>query len=355
MQIRSFVTIFAAIIFASGPANAAGFGINEHGARPLGMGNAFTAIANNPSAVFFNPAGLVQLKGLQLEAGISLLVPQTTYTTANPVSGNVMDVDSKTLAFPIPAAYASYRIHERVSIGIGMYSPFGMGIEWPDTVQDNGTQTSWWGRDIVQTVDLKTAYFNTSVAVKLSPHVFLGAGLNVVQGAVTMQRAIVSSENVSDDIHVRLSGQKVSFGGTGGILINAVPKLLNVGLSYRSGVPFTFEGIAAFTKNGDPNQVPAGLRTKLKDGKVETSINMPHTFSLGLAAFPIENLSVGFALDITTWSSFQELAITFVDSPDLSTTQPENWHNTMALRLGAEFQILHNLPARLGFVFDQSP
>ena len=36
-----------------------GFAINEHGTKAVGMGGAFAAQADDPTAIFYNPAGIV--------------------------------------------------------------------------------------------------------------------------------------------------------------------------------------------------------------------------------------------------------------------------------------------------------
>lgn len=43
------------------------------GAAALGMGGAFVAVANDLSAIYWNPAGLSQLKGLHVQADYALL------------------------------------------------------------------------------------------------------------------------------------------------------------------------------------------------------------------------------------------------------------------------------------------
>jgi long-chain fatty acid transport protein len=50
---------------------AGGFQINEHSARAMGMAGAFTGLANDASAVYFNPAGITQLSGTNFLAGVT--------------------------------------------------------------------------------------------------------------------------------------------------------------------------------------------------------------------------------------------------------------------------------------------
>jgi long-chain fatty acid transport protein len=54
---------------------ASGFTIYEQGVRALGRGGAFAATADDPTAIFFNPAGIGQLKGTHFTSGLSAIEP----------------------------------------------------------------------------------------------------------------------------------------------------------------------------------------------------------------------------------------------------------------------------------------
>lgn len=58
-----FLLVFAVLLFSQPTAANAVF---YDGIRPLGMGNAFTAVADDENAVFYNPAGLSLMSGFQL-------------------------------------------------------------------------------------------------------------------------------------------------------------------------------------------------------------------------------------------------------------------------------------------------
>ncbi len=47
-----------------------GFRIADQGAEATARGNAFTATADNPSAVFYNPAGITELSGTRALLGV---------------------------------------------------------------------------------------------------------------------------------------------------------------------------------------------------------------------------------------------------------------------------------------------
>jgi long-chain fatty acid transport protein len=334
---------------------AAGFGITEHSARAMGMAGAFTAVADAPSAIHFNPAGLATLEGLQLEGGVTMIAPQSRYTGTEPKLGLEATVSAPRDLHWVPNLHASWRLHERVAVGLGLTFPYGLGARWPTTVQVGGGERPWWGRDLVQEINLQTMYLTPTVAVQLHPRILVGAGASVVKGAVTLRRALVFSDALEDDVDVKLSGDGWSVAATAGLLVKVLPELLNVGVSFRSGASFTFGGQAAFTRGGSGAAVPASLRTRLIDGPVEAPLQTPHVWSLGVALFPLRSLTVAASAELTGWSSYDQLEIRFTEHEELSTSEPKEWKDTLTARIGAEYRVLPRLPLRVGFIFDQSP
>jgi long-chain fatty acid transport protein len=266
-------------------------------------------------------------------------------------------VDANRLYFWLPNLHVSYRIHDRVAAGVSFYVPYGLTMDWPLTVNVDGNETPWWGRGIIKKIALETVNINPMIAIKLHDRIFVGGGVSVGIGAVTLERKVTLSANAADDIDVELSGDDIGVTGNAGVLIKVLPNLLNVGVAFRGGVSYSFTGKAAFTKGGDPAGVPTSLRSRLIDGNVEAGIDLPHTISFGVGAFPLESLTIGFSFDVITWSFYENLAINFTDpgSEELSSSEPKEWNNTVAIRIGAEYDVLPNLPVRLGFIFDQGP
>jgi long-chain fatty acid transport protein len=116
------------LLFASSQLFAGGFQINEQGARALSMANAFTGVADNPSAIFFNPAGITQLKGTQFLGGISLISPNTKFIGPLPLNKE-WKMDNK-LFTPFDF-YASHQFSENLSAGLSINNQYGLGTKWP--------------------------------------------------------------------------------------------------------------------------------------------------------------------------------------------------------------------------------
>jgi long-chain fatty acid transport protein len=50
------------------------------------MGSAFVAIADDPSAILHNPAGLAQVKGTNIYSGVTAVIPSTEYKSPSGAS-----------------------------------------------------------------------------------------------------------------------------------------------------------------------------------------------------------------------------------------------------------------------------
>src|SRR5256712_12829585 len=115
------------LLLGSGQAWAGGFSFTEHGAAASGKANAFAGEANDPSAIFYNPAGITQLPGTQVMIGASLVKLDSTFRSSTTVESTQLQDQ-----FPVlPYVYITHRFKgwdERLSIGLGIYTPFGILI-----------------------------------------------------------------------------------------------------------------------------------------------------------------------------------------------------------------------------------
>ena len=137
----------------TGTAQAGGFNIYEAGAKATALGCAFTATADDGSALFYNPAGIAFLAGSGIDLNLMPVAPDFEFEGADadwldPVQGETVDQ-----SFPLPGGYFYKTFDNDFSIGVGAYAPFGLGVKWmnPDTFV--GRQVSY---DVeIQTVDGK--------------------------------------------------------------------------------------------------------------------------------------------------------------------------------------------------------
>ena len=108
-----------------GGARASGYHVDEQDSRATGRAGAVVARTENSSAVYYNPAGLAELHGVQFQAGASLVRPTAEFT--NQAGGAV--TEANTNSFVLPHVFGSWRASPMVALGLGVYSPYGLAMD----------------------------------------------------------------------------------------------------------------------------------------------------------------------------------------------------------------------------------
>src|SRR5512133_1273185 len=149
------------------PAYGSGFGVFTQGASALGQADAVVAHNDGPSAIFFNPALLNRLAGTQIEVGTTLLFPSRDFKSST--TGTTASTED-TLYYP-STFYVSHAFNDKISAGLGIFNPFGLGTEW------NG---NWEGRYLATKSTIETYNFNPVVSYRITPALSFAAGLDVI-------------------------------------------------------------------------------------------------------------------------------------------------------------------------------
>ena len=150
------------------------FRILDQGAAATGQGTAFAAQADDPSAIHFNPAGMTQLRGVQFYAGTNLIGGHTTFNssaTNATVEGNFGGAVSNP---PPSQIYLTANLQDLGVdllkdwvVGIGVTSPFGINIEYPNNSQFATVLT----KASLPLIDIKP-----TVAFKVNEYLSIGGG-----------------------------------------------------------------------------------------------------------------------------------------------------------------------------------
>jgi long-chain fatty acid transport protein len=313
------------------PVHAAGFAIETHHARATGMATAVTALSDDPSAAFYNPAMLLGGDGLELSLGASLIMPRVTFTSQD---DNVSRVGGLS---PPPHLLARYQLMDQVAAGVGVFVPFGASSAWPE---------GWEGRFRTTGSNLNVWVINPEVAVEVHERVQLGAGVQIVRGTVLLNRALnfVDSEGA-----VSLGGGTWATSFNVGTNVEILKDRLNFGASWRPGARLDFDGRASFT------DVPVEFQSRLADQRVQTSVKLPDMVFAGFGYRALQDrLRLGLDAHWYDWSGFRSLDLNFEDE-DLSSSLPKRWHDTVSVHLGAEYRVTREVTARGGLAYDPTP
>ncbi|MBP2674941.1 MAG: rane protein involved in aromatic hydrocarbon degradation [Deltaproteobacteria bacterium] len=343
------------LMLAASTSFAAGFRLPEAGVKAMGMGFAFTAQADDPSAIYYNPAGLTQLDGNNVMIGGTYVYEKGgEFTGTTPVDDfatgftTVKTERQKTLHFLIPNGYITHTDKAKgIAYGIGVFAPFGLGQEY------NSVSSSIF-RNQTTKIDLQTVVVNPTIAFEIDEVLSIGFGIDYMYGMATLAKTPWSPALGGNLYNLELEGDGDAWGYNFGILLKPT-KNFRLGANYRSGFELDIKG-------GDVNlsniSAGAGLfLAGLTSTKGNAVVQMPATFAIG-AAYTMDRLTVSADLDWTFWSSYKNLPITISDPRPpvlVSTNAQKNWEDVCAFRLGAEYKVTEPLALRAGFVYDPTP
>ncbi|MBI4508972.1 MAG: outer membrane protein transport protein [Deltaproteobacteria bacterium] len=321
-----------ALMISASTAQASGFLIYDLSAEALAKGSAVTASTREPAAVWFNPAGLSFVPGVRASTGGIMVVHKTQFSPAN---GDPA-IDSKPGTFFIPAVFVSGQVSDRLHFGLGGYTAFGLGIEWPE---------EWLGREDAIKAELATFTINPTLSLRLRPNLSFAAGFQAVRGAVDFTNGLPSVIGGK----AQIVGSGWGFGGNAGLMYRALPNKLHLGLTYRSRVRLELAGSADF----DPSPEFA---QDLRDQGGSAEIPLPDIVSTGVMYKPSSSLELTMDVNLGFWSTYDKLVLKFED-PDMQPKVMErNNHTAATLRLGADWATpVRGLHARAGFIADQNP
>ena len=181
-----------ALVFATGAFASNGTQIGTVGARSTAMGSNFRGLADDWSAVFFNPAGLTQLEGTTIGISGGIIAPRGSYDAyaypAYPFPGmNTESVDAAKKNFFVPALGIFFKLSDAVTAGLGFYAPFGLGTDWDliDIPAGYGNATGI-SKDNEHYSDHQVINIQPTVAFKLSDKISLGLGASYIWGKMDL-------------------------------------------------------------------------------------------------------------------------------------------------------------------------
>lgn len=321
-------------MIASRDALAAGTAVDVQSSRATGMASASTAMIDDSSAIFFNPAGIANGRRLDAQAGMTLIAPSFKFT-------NTSGGETKLPFYVVPPAhlYASASIMDDLAVGVGVFSPYGLLVKWP---QD------WEGRAISVRSSLATYYVNPTVAYRVGP-LRLGVGLQIVRGTVELSQAIRFSQQ---EALVSFGAGTWGVGANGGVQLDLLEKLLTLGVHYRSAVKLDFDDGKAHFDN-----VPAAFSSTLRDQPVSTSLTMPDTLAMGVSVRPIKQLVVDADVVWYGWGKLRTITLQFPEDQTGTLTRsiPKNFDNGVNYHLGGEMEVAQSWRVRAGALLDPSP
>jgi len=345
----------ALCLLGTGAAWGSGFNIYEAGAKATALGGAFTATADDGTAIFYNPAGLAFLEGSAVDLNLMPILPSAEFVGAMQPDGTYATAKTADQTFPIPGVYF-YKNNGEFTYGIGLSAPFGLGVKWDDP--DN-----YVGRAVSYDVHLATIYVTPALAWKVNEDVGLSVGVDVSYTDITLKRRMLQTfggNNVPIDVvDVEIAGNSpLNYTPVLGGMIKATDKLTFGAMYHHKKTmnidegTLTLTNIAPAALEGTVDGIIAGLGGDEHTGSTE--LKLPHILSLAVAYQFTDKLRAEFDAVHFGWSHFDELALDF-GNEDLNETIPEAYEDVWQLRFGAAYDINEKLTVMGGYVRDKSP
>ncbi len=343
--VRNPWTLVVCTLLLASTAHAGGFNIYEMGARATALGGAFTATADDGSAIFYNPAGLAWLdEGWHVSGNLSLVMPGSKLAMAE---GNAVQwpgnqtAETKAAIFPPSGLYASYRYNEEWAFGFGVFTPFGLGVEWDDP--DN-----FPGRSIASNSQVQSFYLSPVITWRPASGIALSAGAHAVISHLTLERIITVGTDLSIPADFELEGSSnVAFGPAFAMMLRPNDRF-SFGINFKGAVTNEFEDQDASLDS----------RGQLAALDIETTVNGDLDFPSILAVGTRLALSDAFDFMVDyvffDWSVFSEVVLDFAEGiPDA--VIDEGYVDGHQWRIGGEYQHSPKLSFMGGFVYDMTP
>jgi long-chain fatty acid transport protein len=265
--------------------SADGFRLASQDAFATARGEAFVATADNASAVYYNPAGITQLEGVNLRGGVYGIYLDPTFSPPSSAanSGTTYHIERQWAA--VPQFFSTYTPEDlAASFGLGVYSPYGGNMDWP---QNTGF------RSVATGASLTYVTINPVVALKLAPSVSIAGGVMANYANLEMEQGLRPSASPLINFF-RFNGDGWSAGYNLGLLWQPHQKL-SLGVTYRSSATVRLDG-----------QTEVEQQPVIKDTQrpAHAGFEFPLTAVFGISYRPTPKWNVEFDADYTDWSSF---------------------------------------------------
>lgn len=346
------------IILLPASVGADGFRNPFQSAAAIGQGNAFAAQADDASAVFYNPAGMTQLRGFQHVAGVEFVNVDTHFrgldgrTTKNDLGGP--------FGFPPPlqlfltAAPKDFDIPwlGDLTVGFGLQNLFGFASRYPK----NGPLNTAVIEASLPLLDIKP-----TIAYRFTDWLSLGAGIDIftfwtgLVGRATQEFISPGLPAMPAGSRVKITGEGTAVGGNASLLITP---LRNEAGAPRVNFGFVWRSEADLPLNGHL------FLDGTKVARSKSGLHFPDIYTTAVALWPVRDRErewkVEMDFDWVRWSTIKLQKFDF--SNGVSLHIPQTWHDSPSINTGTEYKWieLSNLPhwdlaLRAGYIWTRTP
>jgi long-chain fatty acid transport protein len=351
---RGIASAFLSLAFLLLPARlpAEDLAFHEPGARAASLGGAFTARADDASALFYNPAGLAFLTGIRFKAGLGF--GDRALKAYWPAGDVTLRSSPNDFLGSLAAAWQPVR---RITLAVGVFSPYSYQASWAPNFS-----LDWDCREN----ELRATTIRSILAVEVFKGFSLGGGVDLVSSSLGWKHFVSYGPDTYAEFRHRLHGRGLGF--VAGVLWKIIPAV-QVGARYQGPVTIDYSGAAyPIVYNiglaGAPSKALAGtLPASDPYGNfpyqdVVGGLTFPRELAVGAALMPFSRLTFSVDVQWDRWRDFGDWTFRPAaegSDPDYGTQGvPLGLGDTTHLKAGVEYRPASRLALRAGYAHLQS-
>ncbi len=319
-------------------------------ARAMGMGGAGIAISEDGSAVYWNPAGLAQIRRIEISGSVAhdrTEISNIWEGVPSSITNRSTNLGSLHVVYPFP----TYRGSLVIALGVDQFRNYDLEyarrtveggspqrIEKDDTISESGKLSGW----------------SVGLAVEASPRLYLGGSLFVHSGEdlIAVNQITRDLDNANPDTSelddlIETRADISGFTGNFGLLYRVNPHV-RIGATVRTSTSLTFDGSQTVS---EITRLDNGNESEFFDEVFfEDKFDFPVSVGAGVAVSG-SGLTVAGDVRYTDWTQ-----VRLNDSPFGSRDLSSQFSDKASIYLGGEY-IVGQSPARVraGFTYDPVP
>lgn len=325
--------------------------------RVTALGGAGASLHRDPSAVFYNPAGIVYIEHSTVLVGSTVRVDDSRFR-----GFGLGEFDREPGPVVNGAAYVTHPIAVGWTGGIGVNSPWGLSVEWDDS-------SAFVGRFRSTDADLRSINVNPVLAYGPVRGWSAALGLDVVSLAFDITRFEQDPElsALGGLGPIALARSALDTDGTdvgwNAALMFRPDEYVTVGLQYRSGFDPDLNGILRFVDlaPADLRALPRGdgtlgdeLDARFETRGVRVPFALPAHVSGGIALQIVPEVSLRGDVQWFDWSDVDAIRLEFNDAA-LNEETRLDYEDAWAIRAGAEVELRPGAAVRVGYAWEDTP
>ncbi len=263
-------------------------------------------VTDADSVVFSNPSLMTEFNKTVFSFGGTLFMPHTkAYTKSVLNGGQSASATSNAKYFAIPSIGIIYPINQKWVFGISAYGISGMGVDYRNTnvkcdPNSPGCYTNFQGMEM-----------SPSVALKINDKFSVGAGLDLVYGALDLGAGLSSDYAVGFQVGAAYKYNKT----------------INLGFVVKSPIRFNFARVADFNGDGTLDSM---------------TLEQPWQVGVGIGVKPLEKFRFGADVVWVNWS-------------DAKGYKDFHWKDQWVFKIGGEYSLNDRIKLRAGYNYGKSP